>query len=496
MATLSEALAIAIAHHQAGRLEMAEDIYRRILAVEPDHADAWHLLGLIAHQCKQHDAAARHLQRAIGLNPTKALFHYNLGSVRNAQANCVTAIAAYRRALELKPDYVEAFTNLGSVLQEQGDLDEATVCFRRALELQPDLAQLHINLGHALKDQGQLDEALACFRQALELNPADAEAHSHLAYAQLFCPAYDSQARCEECRRWDQRHAEPLAQFIQPHVNDRSVHRRLRIGYVSPDFCSHAESFFTVPLLAAHDRQDFEIFCYADVPRPDEITARLRGYAHVWRDILGMNDRQVAELVRQDGIDILVDLTMHMPRNRLLVFARKPAPVQVCWLAYQGTTGLSAMDYRLTDAYCDPPGLFDRFYGEQSVRLPDAFGCYDPLDDAPPAGELPALQNGWLTFASLNNFCKINLHFCDSGRKCFRRCKARGSCCWLPQARIATGRSRCSSRKASPLTACCSSTGGHVANTWNSTARSTWASTPCPTTARQQRSTRCGWACL
>jgi len=233
--------------------------------------------------------------------------------------------------------------------------------------------------------------------------------HSNLLYTRVFCPGYDAQAIFEEHRRWSRQHAEPLARFIQPHSNDRSLHRRLRIGYVSPDFRDHAESFFTVPLLSAHDHQSFEIFCYADVAWPDGITARLRSYADVWQNITGLTDEQVAQLVRQDKIDILVDLTMHMARNRLLLFARKPAPVQVCWLAYQGTTGLSTIDYRLTDPYIDPPGLHDHCYSEESVRLPDAFWCYDPLASEPAVSDLPALDNGYITFGCLNNFCKVNI---------------------------------------------------------------------------------------
>jgi predicted O-linked N-acetylglucosamine transferase (SPINDLY family) len=182
---------------------------------------------------------------------------------------------------------------------------------------------------------------------------------------------------------------------------------------VSPDFRNHAESFFTVPLLSAHNHQDFEIFCYADVACPDGITARFRGCADVWRDIAGLTDEQLAQRVRRDKIDILVDLTMHMARNRLLAFARKPAPVQVCWLAYQGTTGLSAIDYRLTDPHIDPPGLFDGCCSEEPVRLPDAFWCYDPAASEPAASgtavsALPVLEKGHVTFGCLNNFCKVN----------------------------------------------------------------------------------------
>ncbi|MGO9467828.1 MAG: hypothetical protein ACLQVF_27130, partial [Isosphaeraceae bacterium] len=170
----------------------------------------------------------------------------------------------------------------------------------------------------------------------------------------------------------------------------------------------HAMSFVTTPVLLAHDHEHFEIYCYADVARPDEITARLHSLADVWRNIAGLSDEQVSQRVRQDRIDILVDLTMHMAGNRLLAFARKPAPIQVSWLAYPGTSGVRTIDYRLTDRYIDPPGLHDHDYSEESIRLPDAFWCYDPLAGEPAVSALPAVENGSITFGCLNNFCKVN----------------------------------------------------------------------------------------
>jgi predicted O-linked N-acetylglucosamine transferase (SPINDLY family) len=354
------------------------------------------------------DEAVACYRRALELKPDYAEAHSNLGVALNDQRKLEAAVACYRRALELKPDYAEAHGNLGNALNDQGKLDEAVACYRRALELKPDYAGARCNLGNALKDQGKLDEAVACYRRVLELKPDYAGVHSNLLYIRLFCPGYDAQAIFEEHRRWSRQHAEPLARFIQPHCNDRSLHRRLRIGYVSPDFRNHAASFFLVALLSAHDHQNFEIFCYADVACPDRITARLRSYADVWQNITGLTDEQVAQLVRQDKIDILVDLSMHTAGNRLLVFARKPAPVQVCWLN-PGTTGLSTIDYRLTDPYIDPPGLHDHDYSEESVRLPDTFWCYDPLASEPAVNALPALENGYITFGCLNNFCKVNV---------------------------------------------------------------------------------------
>jgi len=442
MATIPEALTIAIGHHQAGRLQAAEQIYRQILAVEPNHADALHLLGLVASHRGQHELAVECIARAIAIKGDDALFHSNLGIALRDQGKLDEAVACHRRAIELNPGYAEAHHNLGNALRVLGKVDEAVACYRRALELKPGLAEAHSslgaafqdqgkldeavafcrralelkpgyagaynNLGLALKDQGKLDEALACYRRALESRPELVRVHSSLLYTLHYCPGYDARTICEEHRRWNRQHAEPLAKLCQPHLNGRDPDRRLRIGYISPDFRNHPLPIIAGPLFGSHDHRNFEIYCYSDVACPDGVTARLRGLADVWRNIVSLTDEQVAQSVRGDGIDILVDLCMHMAHSRLLVFARKPAPVQVCWFAYPGTTGLSSIDYRLTDPHLDPPGLYDQYYSEESVRLPDSFWCYDPLDSEPAVNALPAADAGHVSFGCLNNFCKVN----------------------------------------------------------------------------------------
>ena len=425
-----------------GKLDEAVACFRRALALKPNYAKAHSNLGVALKDQEKLDEAVASFRRALELNPNYAEAQSNLGVALRRQGNPDAALACYRRALELKPDYAEAHNNVGNALKEQGKLDEAVACFRRALELQPDHAEVHSNLGVALKDQGKLDEAVACFRRALELRPDYAEAHSNLGVAlkdqgkldealacfrralelkpdyagrtatwstrRLFCPGCDAQSQYEEHRRWNQRHAAPLAKFIEPHRNDRSPERRLRIGYVSPDFRNHVVGRNLLPLFREHDHQRFEVFCYADAAREDELTNFFRGCADAWRNTTGLTDAQLAQRIREDRIDILVDLTLHMAHNRLLVFARKPAPVQVAFAGYPGTTGLSTIDYRITDPHLDPPGLFDHCCSEESIRLPDSFWCYDPLDNEPAVNALPAEQNGYVSFACLNNFCKVN----------------------------------------------------------------------------------------
>jgi predicted O-linked N-acetylglucosamine transferase (SPINDLY family) len=395
-----------------GQLDEAADCFRRALELSPDLPEAHRNLGNALHEQGKLDEAVACYRRALELKPDDADTLVNLGIALRAQGRADEAIACQRRALELKPDNVIALTNLGNGLQVQRLLEEAVACYRRALELKPGHALAHNNLGTALKDQGKLDEALASYSRAVELQPNFAEAQSNLLYTLYFCPGYDAHAIYAAHRRWNQQLAEPLAKDIQPHANDPSPDRRLRIGYVSPDFRDHVVTHFLLPLLESHDRELFEIYCYSSVSSPDAMTDRCRAQAGVWRNVVGRSDGQLADTVREDRIDILVDLSMHMAGNRLLAFARKPAPVQVTYLAYAGTTGLSTMDYRLTDPHLDPPGddppaASEPIYSETSIHLPKTYWCYRPPVETPGINALPALRAGHVTFGCLNNFCKV-----------------------------------------------------------------------------------------
>jgi predicted O-linked N-acetylglucosamine transferase (SPINDLY family) len=288
--------------------------------------------------------------------------------------------------------------------------DEAIAACRQAIALNPNLPEVHNNLGNSLRDKGQLDEAIAAYRQAIALNPNLAEAHSNLILTLQYHPAYDARAIAQELCRWNQQHAQPLRKFIHSHSNDRNPARRLRIGYLSTDFWSHASALFLHPLLKNHDPRQVERFCYAHVPHPDAMTSQFQRDSDAWRNIVGLSDEQVAQQIRQDRIDILVDLKLHTAGNRLLIFARKPAPVQVTWLGYPGSTGLTTIDYRLTDPHLDPLGIDESIYSEKTIRLPETFWCYDPLDGRDVhVNTLPAQKTGVVTFGSLNNFCKINV---------------------------------------------------------------------------------------
>ncbi len=421
------------------RLEEARALLEQLAEMDRRDAETRLMLGVIAGRQGDHQQAAEHLGVACALQPGQAPLHYNLGIALRESGDLEAAIEEFARAAAIRPDYAEAqeclahaliqvgdlaeavavfrqalrhrpdnaewHSNLGSVLQAQGHLEDAVVSYREALRLKPALATAYDSLGSALTSQGKFDEALACYRESLRRFPANHRARSNLLLTLNYLADADPAEVFEEHKRWGTMHG------VSDRANPPAGHspdpeRRLRVGYVSPDFRAHSVAFFIEPLLSGHGRQVVEVVCYSDVPRHDAVTTRLRATADLWRDIHGLKDDVVADRVRADGIDILVDLAGHTAHNRLAMFARRPAPVQVTYLGYPGTTGLAAMDYRLTDAVADPDGE-DHGYTEQLVRLPPPFLCYQPLTDAPAVSPLPVSRSGHITFGSFNNLAKI-----------------------------------------------------------------------------------------
>jgi len=424
-----------------GRKQFDEAIgfYRQAIEIAPDLAEAHNNLGFALHAKGQFDGAIAACTQAIRINPNFAAAHINLGNSLWDKGRRDEATACFRQAIRLNPDLPEAHHNLGNALKSTEHLDQAIACYRQAIRLNPDLAEAHLHLGVALESNrkfdeaiaanrhairlkpdyaeaygylagalsevGQLDEAVACYREALRLKPELIKAHSNLAFFLNYHPDFSAEEVLAQHRAWSDRHARPLMNDILPHANDRSPERQLRIGYVSADFRRHSVSDFFTSLLEHHDRRTVEIFCYSNVKFPDDMTERIKRSSNVWRNIFDLADEAVAKLIRADGIDILVDLSGHSDGNRLLVFARKPAPIQVTYLGYPNTTGMPAIDFRFTDALADPPGMTDRLNVEKLWRLPGCAWSYQPSEDAP---EIQPRGNRPITFGCFNGFLKIN----------------------------------------------------------------------------------------
>jgi protein O-GlcNAc transferase len=390
-----------------GQFDEAITAYRRALELKPDYAEAHNNLGSALAGHGQTDNAIATWQRALELKSDYPEALNNLGNALKDRGELEEAIATYRRALQLNPDYPEACVNLGAALAGQNRLDEAIVMCRRAIELRPGYPEAFNNLGNALKHRGDLDEAVEAYRCALQVKPEHAWVHSNLIHVLHDHPGYEAGMISEEHERWNQKFSDPLKECVMPYANDRAAGRRLRVGYVSADFREHPVGRYVLPLLERHDREGFEIFCYSGAARPDWMTERLRSLAGNWRSTMGVPDARLAEMVREDGVDILVDLALHTAGNRLPVFARQPAPVQVSWLAYPGSTGLRGIGYRLTDARMEPEGQ-SVWPPEVPAPLPDCWCCYQPPAESPEVNALPALSAEGVTFGSLNNFSKVN----------------------------------------------------------------------------------------
>jgi protein O-GlcNAc transferase len=399
---------LGVALRERGFLDEAIAASRRALQIKPGYPEAHINLGAALAGQGRFDEAIAACRSALQLRPDYPEAHNNLGAALAGQGQPEEAIAAYRRALQLKPNYPEAFSNLGVALKERGQLDEAVAAFRRALEIKPGYAEAHNNLGAELAGQGQLDEAIAAFRQALKINPEHSAAHSNLVYTLHFHPGHGERTIAEERRCWDRQFGESLKQIILPHGNDRNPDRQLRVGYVSPDFRDHVVGRYLLPLFERHDRERFEILCYSCDARSDWMTERLRALAGRWRNVVGNSDARLVEIIREDGVDILVDLTQHMAGNRLPVFARKPAPVQVSFAGYPDSTGLEAIEYRISDRHLEPDSSDEAARRKERVCLIDSFYCYDSCGMEVDVNPLPALESGTVTFGCLNNFCKVN----------------------------------------------------------------------------------------
>lgn len=400
-------LAHALELHRQARHDEAAAACRALLEREPINTDALSLLG--AAMCGRGDAreGSIHLRRVAELMPHSADAHLSLATVLAALGETDDSIIHYRRALQLQPGVADAWRDLAGLLQGLRRYDEAEACCRSALQAGARSAALLRTLAQALFEQGRVEEAIAEARASLSIDPDVAATHSDLVRMLNYVESVDPLSVWREHHAWDLRHARALALAAPAPGNDPDPARRLRVGYVSPYFCKHAMNFFFESTVKHHDRGNFDIVLYADVARPDEYSKRLQDFGAAWRRTVGMSDAELAAAVRQDAIDILVDLSGHTPRNRLLAFARRPAPLQVTWNGYPNTTGMAAMNYRITDGWCDPPGATEHLHSETLMRLPAVLMTWQPPLGAPQPGNPPALEAGHVTFGSFNSCFKI-----------------------------------------------------------------------------------------
>lgn len=389
-----------------GRAEDAIEQYRAALALDPRAAKAANNLGVLLEVAGRLEEAGRQYEAALAADPDLSQALLNLANLHKRLGDLQKAAFWLKKACDRDPRNPDMLCSLAECYVLTWKLDEAEAICRGALEIEPDHARVHFGLGNALQGLARAEQAEACFREALRLQPGMSAAWTNLLFALHYHRGNDPELLLKTHQEWNRaRHrAVPLPPRPAPVAGAR---RRLRIGYVSPNFQRHSVAFFLEPLLAAHDRAGFRIYGYSNVHTPDRMTHRLRSLCDDWCEITGLSDEQAARRIRADGIDILVDLAGHTAGGRLGVFALKPAPVQVTWLGYPDTTGLDAMDWRLSDARADPPGESDRYCTEKLFRLERGFLCYAPPEDAPPVVVPPGPARGHVTFGSFNNLAKV-----------------------------------------------------------------------------------------
>ncbi|MBD3393420.1 MAG: tetratricopeptide repeat protein [Chitinivibrionales bacterium] len=431
----------AIDRHRQGDLTGAERLYREIVTAQPAHANALHLLGKVLYaagrpsdaveylraavEVSPHnadfvlaladalqesgalDAAAEQYKQVLSLRPDSAQAYTRLGDLFRKVGSFEAARRSYRMAVRYNPNAHHAYTNLGNILRTDGRFFEAIQCYRRALEIRPDFPKTMNNLALCLTDQGAVNEAEEIYRRALQINPRFAELRSNLLFCLCYKPDYDYATLYKEHCRFGEVLEPPPSERFTTYQGSLDPERDLLVGFVSPDLRTHSVSYFLEPVLAHRDRASYRVACYSQVPFPDVTTARLRELSDLWRDTAALSDRDLARVIHDDGVDILIDLAGHTGGNRLVAFGYKPAPVQATYLGYPNTTGMATVDYRITDTVADPPGE-DAFYTESLMRLDPCFLCYGPPADAPGSGKAPDAKSDAVVLGSLNTLQKLN----------------------------------------------------------------------------------------
>jgi len=395
-------MARAIQCHKDGNYHQANQLYQKILISDPDNADALHYSGVIAMQNGDMERAIQLIGTAIEIRPGISAYHSNLALAYKDNNQHENALDQYKKALVLNPKNPVVHFNLGALYQSCAQYEEAQVSYEKSLKINPDQPLVYHNLGNLFLKQGHVQDAIVSARKAMEQLPHDPEIQSNYLFSLNYSIKHTPEIILKEHLKWGQKYH--CSCPIRPHVQDNS---RIHVGYVSPDFRDHSVARFIQAILNNHDTERFNIFCYSNVKKPDHVTKALQRNDVQWRDIYYQTDDAVCDQILADGIHILVDLAGHSSDNRLMVFAKKPAPIQVSYLGYPNTTGLSQIDYRFVDQHSDPD--LKIFSGsEHRIWLPYGFLCYTPSVNTPLSTQKTSSK--YIVFGSFNNLPKINKH--------------------------------------------------------------------------------------
>lgn len=391
-----------------GDIDDAIESFHAALRIDPSSVSARVNLATHLTAWGRYDEAARQCLQAITTQPLLPEAHNQMGNIMLALDDYPAALVWFRRAAAIAPDWGPAYNNIGATLRRAGHLEAAAAHFYHAMRAADDFVDAYLNYGNVLTDLGRPQDAVTSYDRVLAVRPDHAGALHNIPFALNYADDISAEDLARRHFESGSRLEAPFLGPVRHGVPQPLAGRRLRIGYVSPDFRAHAVAFFFEPLLAAHDRAKVEIFCYAELTAPDAVSERIAKSADHWRPTRGMSDDALADRIAADRIDVLVDLAGHSAHNRLLVLARRPAPVQVTWLGYANTTGLTTIDARLVDAISDPAPQANGLASERLIRLEGGFHCYLPPEDAPSVKPPPSLEQGHVTFGTFNNIAKIS----------------------------------------------------------------------------------------
>lgn len=385
-----------------GKIKEAIENFNKAISLNPSFVEPYGNLANIYYKKGKYDEAITAYRLAISLIPSLFHAHYGLGAALHAKKEYTEAIKSYRKVLEINPEFSNAHAALAETFNEMGRHKEAKNEIIAALRIEPDNSHFLGTLGNFFLVQGFVHEAITWYRRAIKSSPDNLKDYSNLLLAMHYLDDYSPFQILQESQKWSEVQAQSnIARH--PLLKNSPI----RIGYVSADFRNHVVTYFLEPLLAAHDHNHFKIYCYSDVAVPDDKTRQLMSLVDDWTNIAGMSDQDVYEKIVSDEIDILIDLAGHTANNRLPLFMKRPAPIQATWLGYPGTTGLNAIDYRISDQIADPEGMTEKFHAESIIRLKDGFLCYLPPKHCPDVTLAPAMQQRQITFGSFNNLSKI-----------------------------------------------------------------------------------------
>ncbi len=390
---------------QQNQFAQAQRTLDHILSRDAKNAYALQLKGVLAYRQSKLNDAIHYFRMSLKIDPGQSQIWFQLGILYDQAGSDELCWHAYEKCLKLAPEHFQALNNLGTLAMQRGHLCLASKLLQKAHAIEPAETQVLVNLANTLSELGDHAAAMENYRKAI----ADAEdffaAHSNYLLSLHYDYLLDAEAIAVEHRTYGRTLEERVPKLFSP---DSRRNEKITIAYLSPDFRAHAVNNFFEPLLAHHDRSCFQVICYSNTRQPDDVTRRLVELADHWRDVNELSDREIAQMIYSDQVDILVDMAGHTAGDRLQVFAMKPAPVQVTWLGYPDTTGLSRIDYRFCDKFTDPEPSADRRYSEKLVRLPGGFLCYQGNPTLPEIDTLPASRNGHIIFGSFNNLLKTN----------------------------------------------------------------------------------------